>query len=105
MVPLNAKAYLMRKLSLATGFVLALAPLEGFTQDLEKGLAAAQSGDFATALKEWRPLAEQGNLTAQNNLGLMYERGQGVTQDLAEAVNWYRKAARQGYAGAQSVWI
>ncbi len=36
-------------------------------QDYDKGLAAAQSGDFATALKEWRPLAEQGNAEAQLN--------------------------------------
>ena len=29
--------------------------------DFQKGLTAAQSGDFATALREWTPLAEQGN--------------------------------------------
>ena len=31
-----------------------------WAQDFNKGLKAAQSGDFATALKEWKPLAEQG---------------------------------------------
>ena len=62
-------------------------------QDFDKGLAAAQSGDFATALKEWRPLAEQGNAGAQHNLGVMYEGGQGVLQDNAEAVKWFRLAA------------
>ncbi len=39
---------------------------------LEDGLAAYESKDYATALKLWRPLAEQGNADAQNNLGFMY---------------------------------
>ena len=64
-------------------------------------LAAYQRGDYATALREWRPLAEQGNPEAQFNLGAMYERGQGVTQDDTEAARWYRKAAEQGNANAQ----
>jgi uncharacterized protein len=72
-----------------------------WAQDFNKGLKAAQSGDFATALKEWKPLAEQGRADAQNNLGWMYERGDGVTQDYAEALKWYRKAAEQGDAAAQ----
>ena len=33
--------------------------------DFQKGLTAAQSGDFATALREWKPLAEQGDAYAQ----------------------------------------
>ena len=72
-----------------------------WAQDFNKGLKAAQSGDFATALKEWKPLAEQGDAVAQSNLGVMYEKGKGVTQDYAEAVKWYRKAAEQGNASAQ----
>jgi TPR repeat protein len=39
-------------------------------QDFNKGFEAAQSGDFETALQEWRPLAEQGNASAQYNLGV-----------------------------------
>ncbi len=70
-------------------------------QDVEKGYAAAQAGDFATALQVWLPLAEQGEAFAQSNLGLMYERGQGVPQDYKEAVKWYRLAAEQGDAEAQ----
>tara|TARA_R110002153_G_scaffold61234_2_gene165353 strand:+ start:293 stop:667 length:375 start_codon:yes stop_codon:yes gene_type:complete len=58
-------------------------------QDLDKGLAAAQAGDFVTALEEWRPLAEQGNARAQFNLGVMYSNGDGVPQNYAEAVRWY----------------
>ncbi len=67
----------------------------------DEGMAAYKRGDYATALREWRPLAEQGNAEAQTHLGLMYHNGQGVPQDDAEAVLWYRKAAAQGFALAQ----
>ena len=70
-------------------------------QDFNKGLEAAQSGDYQTALREWRPLAEQGVAIAQFNLGVMYDKGQGVPQYYAEAVRWYRLAAEQGDADAQ----
>ena len=40
--------------------------------DFDKGWSAYKSGDYATALREWEPLAEQGNAFAQYNLGLMY---------------------------------
>jgi TPR repeat protein len=71
-------------------------------QDFYKGLEAAQAGDFATALKEWQPLAEQGDAGAQNNLGAMYIKGEGVFQDYAEGLKWYRRAAEQGQARAQN---
>ena len=70
-------------------------------QDLDAGLKAAQAGDFQTALKEWKPLADQGHAYAQYNLGLMYANGEGVAEDDAEAVRWYRLAADQGHADAQ----
>ena len=70
--------------------------------DFEDGAEAYSRGDYATALKEWKPLAEQGQASAQSNLGVMYDNGQGVPQDYAEAVKWYRKAAEQGNAGAQN---
>ncbi len=43
-----------------------------WSQDFQKGLTAAQSADFATALREWTPLAKQGDASAQHNLGVMY---------------------------------
>ena len=64
-------------------------------------MAAYQRGDYATTIRELRPLAEQGVAEAQFLLGVMYDKGQGVPQDYAEAVGWYRKAAEQGYAKAQ----
>ncbi len=67
----------------------------------DEAVAAYQRGDYATAIRKFRPLAEQGELGAQYNLGLMYRNGQGVPQHDAEAVGWYRKAAEQGHAEAQ----
>ena len=70
-------------------------------QDLDAGLKAAQAGDFQTALKEWKPLADQGHADAQFFLGVMYADGRGVPEDDAEAVRWFRLAADQGHAYAQ----
>ena len=53
------------------------------------------------AITKYRKAAEQGNASAQYNLGLMYEQGHGVAQDNKEAIAWYRKAAEQGDARAQ----
>ena len=84
---LKLAAILSLALAFGAGSVLA--------QDFEKGLAAYNAGDYATALKEWRWMAEEGNVGAQFNLGVMYHNGWGVIQDYAEAVKWYRLAADQ----------
>lgn len=86
-----------------TSLVLGLALLVGGggvgrAQDLMKGYEAFESGDFTTALREWKA---QGSAVAQNNVGTMYEHGQGVAQDYQEAVKWYRLSAAQGLAVAQ----
>jgi len=69
--------------------------------DFKAGVDAYQRGDYATALREWQPLAEQGQALAQYNLGLLYANGQGVSKDDAQAQQWYEKAAAQGHADAQ----
>ncbi len=69
--------------------------------DFQKGLTAAKSGDYATALRELTPLAKQGHSTAQNNLGFMYHRGWGVPQNDTTAVKWYTLSAEQGNDMAQ----
>lgn len=69
--------------------------------DFQAGMDASTSGDYATALHEWRPLAEQGNALAQYNLGVLYRKGRGVPQDDVLARQWYAKAAAQGLAKAQ----
>ena len=91
----------MKRIIVALAFLTALS-LPVSAQDFQKGLAAYKAGDYATTLKEWKPLAEAGGAAVQYNLGLMYERGRGVPQDYKEAVKWYRLAAEQGKASAQS---
>ena len=52
-------------------------------------------------MREWRPLAEQGDPIAQFRLGSLYENGDGVPRVFAQARQWYEKAAAQGEAKAQ----
>ena len=85
--------------ALCAGFTLG--PTAPAWAGWDEGVAAFNRGDYATALREWRPLAEQGNADAQYFLGLMYGEGQGVLQDYAMALQWWRKAAEQGHATAQ----
>ena len=66
---------------------------------LSDAMEAHERKDYATALRLYRSLADQGNEFSQIMLGRMYDIGQGVPQDYAEAVKWYRKAADQGSAG------
>jgi TPR repeat protein len=62
---------------------------------------AKNRGDFAKALREWQPLAEQGEARAQFYLGMLYENGDGVPEDFGKAREWYEKSAAQGDANAQ----
>ena len=64
--------------------------------DYQKGLDAANRGDFATALREWKPLAEQKNAVAQKNLSVMYAFGKGVPKDYVYAHMWGNIAASNG---------
>ena len=70
----------------AAAFALVSTAPDSSQADFRDGLAAYERGDYQTALREWRPLAEQGDAQAQYNLGLMYYHGTGVSQDYAEAV-------------------
>jgi len=49
--------------------------------DYQKGLEAYEKQDYATALRELKPLAELGNDEAQNFVGWMYEEGKGVPRN------------------------
>ena len=92
--------------TLTTTICLTIAVLIGsagvsWSADFQKGLTAYHSGDFATALREWTPLAEQGDTAALSSLGWMYQNGEGVPQDYKTALKWYRLAAEQGDTDAQ----
>ena len=56
---------------------------EGLCADFQKGLDAYKRGHNSIALREWRPLARQGDANAQYNLGVMYDKGHGVPRDKA----------------------
>ncbi len=80
---------------LAVGVVLLAAP--AWAGDLQAGVEAYNRGDYATALKEWRPLAAQGDAKAQYNMGVMYFMGRGAPQDVVQAHLWMNVAAAQGH--------
>ena len=92
--------------NLANAICLAVALLMGGTgiswgADWQKGADAYQRGHYATAIREWTPLAKQGDADAQSMLGAMYAVGQGTPQNYKAALKWYRLAAEQGDASAQ----
>ena len=64
-------------------------------------LLGTSCGTKDDQLSDLKAQAERGDAVAQFNLGSMYRKGEGVTQDYDEAFKWYRKAAEQGYAKAQ----
>ena len=73
-----------------------------YAGDLEDGIAAYDNKNYAVAMAYFKQAAAQGYASGQNNLGVMYDKGQGVVQDYAEAVKWLKLAAAQGHALAQS---
>ena len=75
---------------------------QAISQSFERGDDAAKAGDFRTALKEWKPIADNGHVEAQLGLGLIYLNGLGsISKDNEEAVKWFKKAAEQGSMEAQ----
>jgi TPR repeat protein len=79
----------------------ATAPQPSAVSPLDAGWEAFGRGDYAGALAIWQPLAEQGDVPMQLLIGSIYDLGQGVPQDDAEAVKWYERAAVQGSAKGQ----
>jgi len=100
-LPVNR--HFSRKLGLIVLVMLVaeIGALQSAWGGFQKGVAAQRGNDYATALKEYRPLAEQGHLGSQLKMGLYYERGYGVPKDDKEAVRWYRMAAEQGDSQAR----
>ena len=70
-------------------------------QTFQDGIDAYEGGDYATAAEIVEPFAYGGNGQAMLLFGTLYENGNGVPQDYAEAVNWFRLASEQGMASAQ----
>lgn len=87
----------------AIGLVMGtLAPASAALADVKAGVDAWSRGEYRKAVEQWRPLAIAGDADAQFNLGQAYKLGRGVPIDLAMAESWYRKAAMQGHAEAET---
>ena len=71
-----------------------------FGDDFQDGFDAYDRNDYKTAYKLWLPLAEQGNASAQYNLGVMYDNGQGVPQDYVLAHMWWNLSGSNGFKDA-----
>ena len=80
---------------LAVAGVLVLGVSGPVVAGWDEGIAAYDRGDYETAYKEFLPLAQAGDATAQFYLGVMYNNGLGVPQDHAQAVRRDRTAAEQ----------
>lgn len=66
----------------------------------DEGMNAYTSGDYDTAVREFKLLAEKGDKESQYLLGLLYEEGQGLRKDDVEAAYWYARSAGQGFVDA-----
>jgi TPR repeat protein len=95
----------MNKRTITIGAVL-IAQLLGasaaFAGPWEDGMTAYNRGDYVPAMRVFRTLAEQGNAKAQNVLGVMFRKGEGVPKNPARAHMWFSFAAKRGEAGARA---
>ena len=76
-------------INLASGAVAIAGPWED-------GMVAYNRGDYMPAIKLLRPLAQAGNAKAQNIVGVMYHKGEGVARSSAKAFMWFSLAAKRG---------
>ena len=73
----------MKPVFIISLILMSLVSFPSWGADLNKGFTAFDNEDYATALKELKPFADQGNALAQSYLGWMYEVGRGVPEDLS----------------------
>jgi TPR repeat protein len=74
-------------------------PPEDLAQ-LNAGLNAYAAQNTRLAFATWRNVAGRGNADAQLRVGLLFEHGEGVGQDMIEAYRWLKLAANQGHPKA-----
>jgi len=85
--------------SLILALSLTVAPV--YADALQDGVDAYKLEDFQTVLEKWQPLADEGDLKAQYNLGVMYFEGYGDANNYFAAAKWFLRAAKKGHAKAQ----
>ena len=74
---------------------------QNFDDAFINAVDALERDDYETAYKLFLPLAEQGNVDGQRNLGMLHYLGLGVPKDSKEAEKWWKLSAEQGNADAQ----
>jgi uncharacterized protein len=80
--------------------VMTVSPVYG--NDFQEGLDAIHATNYKKALEKLIPLAEHGHSAAQYNIGVMHEWGNGVPQDNANALKWYKRSAERSHKDAQN---
>jgi uncharacterized protein len=98
---LGGLACLPIALAVVLGVSVPVAMAGSAEEDFRGGLAAFNRGDFAAAMRLWRPLADSNDPRSQAGVGFLYHRGLGVPTDDVRAAFWLRKAAEQGQAEGQ----
>ena len=79
-----SNAVLQALFGIAISTFSSTAAVSGF----DEGVASYRIGNYTDAFKEWTEAAQQGDVDAQYNLGCVYVRGEGVSQNRAWAVDW-----------------
>src|SRR5262245_40303913 len=82
--------------------LLLVTGLAGCSGPMRAGWTAYDRGDDATALRQWTPVAQDGDADAQYLVGLIYDTGRSAPADHVAAAKWYALAAEQGHAAAQN---
>ena len=92
----------LSKIKVFLFFIILSVANQAISQSVERGLEAANLGDFSAALKEWKPLADKGDMTAQYYLGIFYSFEDIDFFDLRKSAQYLRLSAEQGNALAQT---
>ena len=93
--------YWIRTVASAGALALCLTT-QAMATSFEDAQSAYNQGNYAEAVRIWRPLAARGDTRSEYMLGKAYDRGQGVAQNYAVAAQWYLRAAEQGLPEAQA---
>jgi len=91
----------MKKFEKIILFFLLLNSFSIYSDELLDADEAYMLHDYSTAFSLYEKLSEEGDVSAQFSLAMMYDAGLSVSQDYKQAFYWYKKAAEQGVAQAQ----
>lgn len=97
----NGKNMSVTAITRSVVILLAFLPIAAWAQSFDQAEDAYDRGDYETAREILSVLAKEGDAEAQYGLGLLYDNGEGVTEDHSEAARWYEAAAKQGNIAAQ----